>query len=132
VSNDRPQDLHPGLLLATLLLASMGAAVNAATLDNVAGLTDRTVVAFAVVLLPFAGFAWLAGAARSDRVASVTATVTTGLATALALGWYTEPFGEFTGLAGLLVIPLQAVLWVPTALRLLVVRYRAARATPRA
>ena len=121
------QDCHPGLLAATLLLASLGAAVNAATLDDVAGLTDRTVIAFAVVLLPFAGFAWLAGAARADRVASVSAVVTTGLATALALAWYTEPFGEFTGLAGLIVIPLQAVLWLPTALRLLVRRYRAGR-----
>lgn len=107
-----------GLPFLNAVLAMSGAVINAATLDNVAGLIDRTVGNFTVVLLPFVGFGILAVASRHDTKAAVATCLAGCLAVALAVYWFTEPFGEFTGLFGLLVIPLQMFLWLVPAIRL--------------
>ena len=114
-----PRVPSPALVLANAGLAVVGALVNTATLHNVAGLTDRTVGNAAAVLVPFAGFGVLAYASRRDAPAAVATLVTASLAVGLAVYWFTEPFDEFSGLFGLLVIPAQTILWLAPAIRLL-------------
>jgi len=90
-----------------LLVLAGGAAVTVDTVTRATRPHERTLGNYLIALSAFVGLAILTYALRTYRRASIGMFCGALLASGLAFLWWTNPFGEWTGLSMLFLIPVQ-------------------------
>ena len=93
----------------SLLMAAAGAFANIVTVTRVAQPHERTAGTYFVAVIAFLVFVIVARAVRGHRAASRAALGGVTLAAALGFFWWTNPFGGWTGISLLILIPIQLI-----------------------